>query len=101
MIAVPIGRNMRFLSVAPSYLSNCTPLISPDDLLRRHCIRQPLPSGGPYRWEFEKHGQEITIDVPGALLLDQSGLMVEAAIAGLGTAYVTEPVARAALDNGS
>jgi DNA-binding transcriptional LysR family regulator len=50
--------------------------------------------------EFEKHGQEVRIDVPGALTLDHTGLMVEATIQGLGIAYVPERAVRAGLDDG-
>jgi DNA-binding transcriptional LysR family regulator len=101
MIAVPICGTFRFLAVAsPGYLAAHAPLASPDDLRHHRCIRQRLPSGKPYRWEFEKQGQEIVIDVPGALLLNHNGLMVEAAAGGLGIAYVPEPVARPLLDKG-
>lgn len=101
MVAVRIGPDLRFLAVAaPAYLQERGPPLAPDDLRRHRCIRQRLPSGKPYRWEFAKNGQEIAVDVPGALSLDHSGLMVEAAADGLGIAYVPETVARAMLDDG-
>jgi DNA-binding transcriptional LysR family regulator len=49
----------------------------------------------------EKHGEELSIDVPGALTLDDSELMVEAAADGLGIAYVPESFAREQLDSGA
>lgn len=80
MIAIPLGRDFRFLAVAaPSYVATAAQLLTPDDLHQHRCIRQRLPSGKLYRWEFEKHGQEIVIDVPGAMTLDHTMLMVEAA----------------------
>jgi DNA-binding transcriptional LysR family regulator len=101
MIAIPIGGELRFLVVAsPAYLAGRAPPITPDDLRQHRCIRQRLPSGKPYRWEFERHGEEIRIDVPGALTLDHSGLMAQAAADGLGIAYVPESFARALLDAG-
>ncbi len=100
MIAVRIGGNMRFVAVAsPAYLAASPTPIQPDDLRQHRCIRQRLPSGKLYRWEFARHGQEIAIDVPGVLTLDHSGLMVEAAIDGLGIAFVPEDVARAGLES--
>jgi DNA-binding transcriptional LysR family regulator len=57
-----------------------------------------LPSGKSYRWEFEKRGQEMTVDGPGALTLDHIGLMVEAAVDRLGIAYVPERAAKPHLD---
>jgi DNA-binding transcriptional LysR family regulator len=101
MVAVRISDDLRFVVVAaPSYLAGRTPLITPDDLRDHDCIRQRLPSGKRYRWEFRKHGQEVAIDVPGVLTLDHNGLMVEAASDGLGLAYVPESMARDWLDDG-
>ncbi|CAB3650344.1 HTH-type transcriptional regulator PgrR [Paraburkholderia sediminicola] len=101
MVAVRISDDLRFVVVAaPSYLSGRTPLITPDDLRNHDCIRQRLPSGKRYRWEFRKHGEEMAIDVPGVLTLDHNGLMVEAASDGLGLAYVPESTARDWLDDG-
>lgn len=101
MIAIPLGADLRFLAVAaPSYLARRPPPLTPDDLHAHCCIRQRLPSGRRYRWEFRRQGQEIAIDVPGALTLDNNALMVEAAAACLGIAYVPESAARAWLDDG-
>jgi DNA-binding transcriptional LysR family regulator len=83
MVVARIGGDTRFLAVASlTYLAERPPLLVPDDLRRHRCIRHRLPSGKPYRWGFEKHGQEARIDVPGALALDHTGLIVEAAIEG-------------------
>jgi DNA-binding transcriptional LysR family regulator len=101
MIAIRIGGDMRFLAVAsPAYLSGRIPPAKPDDLRHHRCICQRLPSGRRYRWEFAKHGEETSIDVPGALTLDDNDLMVEAAADGLGIAYVPESFARPLLDAG-
>ena len=61
-----------------------------DDLQRHRCIRQRLPSGTRYRWEFERHRQQIAIDVPGPLTLNDNDLMVEVAVDGIGIGYVPE-----------
>lgn len=98
MVAVRLGPDMRFLAVAsPEYLAAHPAPKTPDALMQHQCIRQRLPSGKRYRWEFLKRRQEVAIDVPGALTLDNNQLIVEAAIDGLGIAYVPEPYARAAL----
>ena len=100
MIAVRLGGDMRFVAVAsPAYLATNSTPVHPDDLRQHRCIRQRLPSGKLYRWEFARHGQEIAVDVPGALTLNHSGLMVEAAIDGLGIAFVPEHFAHAGLDS--
>ncbi|WP_348626053.1 LysR family transcriptional regulator [Rhodomicrobium sp. R_RK_3] len=91
MVGVTISFDMRFLAVAaPDYVSRMGKPGVPDDLRRHRCIRLRLPSGTRYRWEFERHGQQIAIDVPGALTLNDNDLMVEAAVDGLGIAYVPE-----------
>ncbi len=100
MIAVRFGGEARFVAVAsPAYLAARTPPRTPDDLKNHACIRFRLRSGKIFRWEFEKHGQELAVDVPGTLTLDHVELMAEAAADGAGIAYVPERSARPYLDN--
>jgi DNA-binding transcriptional LysR family regulator len=102
MVAVRMGGDARFVAIAsPAYLAERTMPIVPEDLRRHRCIRHRLPSGKLYRWEFERRGQEVAIDVPGVLTLDSPGLMVDAALAGLGIAYVSERTVSAQLADGS
>lgn len=99
MIAVPFAGKRRFIAVAsPSYLRSAPPLNIPDDLRRHRCIRHRMPSGKPYRWEFHGDGEDIEIDAPGPLTLDNNRLMVEAAANGLGVAYVSDLAARSMLN---
>lgn len=101
MIAVSLGPDVRFIAVAaPAYLENREPPSSPDDLKDHSCIRHRLPSGKPYRWEFERKDQHIVIDVPGALTLNSIQFMVDAAVNGLGIAYVPESAALDLLKEG-
>jgi DNA-binding transcriptional LysR family regulator len=98
MIAVPIGPDIRFITVAsPDYLSTHPCPLTPDDLIRHQCIGIRMPSGKPYRWEFERHGQSLVIDPKGQLTLDNPEIMAEAAISGLGIAYLPERVASRSL----
>ena len=101
MIAVEFGGEARFLAVAsPAYWKDHNQPKTPEDLKRHRCIRLRMPSGKLYRWEFEKHGQEVTVEVSGALTLDHVELMAEAAVKGLGIAYVPERIARPYLASG-
>jgi len=101
MIAIPIDDEARFIAVAaPDYLERHGVPRSPDDLRDHACIRLRMPSGKRYRWEFERWGQELTIDAPGVLTLDHPGLMAEAAVRGLGVAYLSEHVVRDQLERG-
>lgn len=101
MIAVRFGGEVRFLAVAaPAYLAGRVPPRTPDDLKDHACIRFRLPSGKLFRWEFEKHGQEMTVEVPGPLTLNHVELMTEAAAGGLGIAYVADRSARPYIESG-
>ncbi|MDQ0393108.1 LysR family transcriptional regulator [Labrys monachus] len=102
MVAVRFGGSARFVAVAsPGYLADHAGPKVPDDLHDHACIRFRLPSGKPYRWEFERHGQELSIDVPGRLTLDHMDLMADAAAGGMGIAYVSDRCARAHIDRGA
>ncbi|GGK01596.1 LysR family transcriptional regulator [Pseudomonas matsuisoli] len=101
MVAVPLGPPLRFIAVAsPRYLAGHSAINEPGELSTHSCIRQRLPSGKRYRWEFAHDTKAVSIDVPGQLTLDSNTLMLEAAIAGLGIAYVPEPYAVAAISDG-
>jgi len=91
MIAVRLAPDTCFMTVAsPGYLAANAAPISPDNLRHHRCIGIRMPSGRPYRWEFEKHGQALTLEVSAQLILDNVELMADAAVRGLGIAYVPE-----------
>jgi DNA-binding transcriptional LysR family regulator len=91
MIAVPITRTMRSIVVgSPAYFAGRARPKTPQDLLSHRCIRARMTSGAIYRWEFEKRGQSLELDVPGDLTLDESDLMLQAALAGQGLAYLSD-----------
>ncbi|TWB08744.1 LysR family transcriptional regulator [Rhizobium sp. ERR 1071] len=101
MVAVKFGGDVRFIAVAaPSYLRGRARPNTPDDLNAHRCIRQRLPSGKRYRWEFSRRGAEMAIDVPGNLTLDDNDLLVQAAADGRGIAYVPDHFARPFLESG-
>jgi len=98
MIVVPLTRPLRYLCVAsPAYLKRAGIPKTPDDLQQHRCIGHRLPGGKLYRWEFERAGQPLTIEAPASVLLDDEDLMVDAAVKGLGIAYVLSTAAAPAL----
>lgn len=102
MIAVPCSPDLSFAVVAsPSYFQGRTRPLAPGDLLSHDCIRSRMPSGTIYRWEFEKRGEEVAIDVTGSLTLDNHNLMVEAALTGAGVVYTNEWAVAAHIEAGS
>lgn len=98
MISIPIGKTQRHVVVgAPSYFTTRTQPRSPSDLKAHVCVRYRLPGGAIYRWEFEKRGQTLSVDITGPLTLDSDRLVLRAALEGAGLAYVNEWSAREAL----
>jgi DNA-binding transcriptional LysR family regulator len=101
MISIPIGKTQRHVVVgAPSYFTTRTRPRSPSELKEHVCVRYRLPGGSIYRWEFEKRGQVLSVDVTGPLTLDSDRLVRRAALEGAGLAYVNEWSARKALAEG-
>lgn len=104
MIAVPFGGDLRMICVAaPDYLARHPAPLHPRDLSDHACLVTLAPSTGtPYRWEFEKDGEELRIAVDGPLIARDRELRVAATVAGVGIGFffedeVREPLARGAL----
>jgi DNA-binding transcriptional LysR family regulator len=91
MIAVPLGSSQRMVVVgAPAYFAKHAPPRTPADLAAHQCIRSRMANRAIWRWEFERRGESVSVDVQGPLTLDESTLMLEAARAGVGLAYLSE-----------
>jgi DNA-binding transcriptional LysR family regulator len=94
MIAVRIGPDMRMSVVgAASYFRHRPEPAKPQDLIDHNCIKLRLPHGGLYAWEFEKGGREMKVRVDGQLTYNTTAQMLNAALAGMGLAYVPEGLA--------
>jgi DNA-binding transcriptional LysR family regulator len=101
MIAVPITRPIRSIVVgSPAYFAGRKRPRTPADLAEHRCIRRRLGSGAVYRWEFEKRGEAVAIDVPGQLTLDDNDLMLLAALDGEGLAFVSDISAAQSIEAG-
>jgi DNA-binding transcriptional LysR family regulator len=102
MIAVRIGPDFRMAVVgAPSYLADRPMPKLPQDLTAHQCINLRLPTyGGIYAWEFEKRGRAVKVRVEGQLVFNNIALRVNAALAGLGLAYLPEDQVQAHLAEG-
>jgi len=92
MIAVPIGPPLRMAAVAvPGYFSSRGIPENPRDLMNHSCINQRMQtSGGLYVWDFEQRGKQVNVRVDGQLIFNTSSHIVDAALAGLGIAYLPE-----------
>jgi DNA-binding transcriptional LysR family regulator len=84
MIAVRVSEDLRLAVVgSPSYFASRSIPQKPKDLNDHRCIGLRLP-GGPYRWEFEQGRKAVTVGVNGPLIIDDTNLVIQAALAGVG-----------------
>lgn len=92
MIAVPIGPKLRMAAVAsPEYFARCAAPQPPRDLMQHCCINERMvQSGKIYAWEFEQENGKFHVRVEGQLTFNTSEHVVDAALAGLGIAFLPE-----------
>jgi DNA-binding transcriptional LysR family regulator len=96
MVAVRLTPPFQAIMVAaPGYLAARGAVVSVGDLRRHNCIgfRRPT-AGGVYAWELRDAGKDVEVGVRGTVLLTDPTYARELAIAGVGIAYVFEPLVR-------
>lgn len=102
MVSVPLGGPLSMAVVgAPAYFANRPRPRRPADLRQHACIRRRKADGSLYRWELTRRGRELSVEVPGVVTLDDDALALQAAVAGLGLAYVNAEVAAGQLSSGA
>ncbi|MBZ9738685.1 LysR family transcriptional regulator [Mesorhizobium sp. CO1-1-4] len=100
MIAVPIGGPQRMVVVgSPVYLSDREVPETPMDLRSHRCVRGRL-GGAIWPWEFQREQETLSLDVAGALILDDTATMIEAALNGAGLVYISAWTVREHLAQG-
>ena len=92
MIAMRIAPDMRLVVVAsPDYFVRHPRLRTPQDLTSHDCLGLRLPShGGLLPWEFKRRGKSIHAHVTGRLVFNFTNMIVTAALAGHGLAWVPD-----------
>ncbi|WP_434697874.1 LysR family transcriptional regulator [Pseudomonas sp. Z1-14] len=102
MIAMRIGPDMRMAVVgSPAYFAQHPKPLIPNDLTAHNCINLRMPThGGLYVWEFEKSGQELQVRVEGQLVFNTIAMRLEAALQGLGLAFMPEDLVLDAVAQG-
>ena len=102
MIAVRVSPDLRPVIVgSPGYLKSHARPKLPRDLIRHRCINFRHGDAGLYRWEFEKGKKSLSVAVSGPLIVDDLGLVIRAAIDGVGLAYMLEEDAAPHLASGA
>ncbi len=101
MVAVRITPDMsRAVVGSPAYFAHHPPPQTPHDLRAHNCIGyRKISSGELHRWAFAKDGETLNIAVRGNLILDDAGLMLDAAD-GAGLAYTADRYAAPYLADG-
>jgi DNA-binding transcriptional LysR family regulator len=92
MVAVRLTEDIQWSIVAsPAYLDRRGRPETIEDLIEHDAIGYRFPaSGSIYRWEFEREGRALSVDVTGSIIVNDGTLLVSLATAGLGLAYVAD-----------
>ena len=89
MIAVRVMEQPRFLVVgSPHYLARHGIPKTPRELQHHDCIRNRLPNGTIFGWQFEKNRRAIQVAVDSRLIVNDIDLSIRAAVDGIGLAYL-------------
>jgi DNA-binding transcriptional LysR family regulator len=101
MVAVPLGPEQRFVVAAtPDFIARHGAPNQPQELSGYPCIGRRFPSGVVYAWEFSKAGEAMSVALDSPFLLDDDDLMLEAALSGVGYAYLFETRVKDLLQQG-
>ncbi|MGX5844133.1 LysR family transcriptional regulator [Mesorhizobium sp. ArgA1] len=92
MVAVKLSDDLQMAAVAaPTYLEGRAIPRHPEDLHQHRCINFQWPGGGNlYRWEFARGKRVLEIAVQGNLTVNDTDLMLNAALGGAGVAYMID-----------
>ncbi len=102
MIAVSISPPLKMAVVAtPDYFSQYGKPLEPRDLSAHRCINLRLPTYGRLLvWDFEKDGHDVNVRVEGQFTSNKSSFIRDAALEGLGLAYIPEDLVQADITAG-
>ncbi|MGJ7575665.1 LysR family transcriptional regulator [Variovorax sp. RB2P76] len=102
MVAVRISPDMRMsVAASPEYLAGKTSPKKPQDLTEHRCVNLRLPTrGNLYAWDFEKGRKSVNVKVDGQTIFNSTALMLQAALDGLGFAYVPYDLMKPHIDAG-
>jgi DNA-binding transcriptional LysR family regulator len=102
MIAVRIGPEIRMAAVAtPSYFMKHGKPKTPQDLANHTCINMRFATlGNVYAWEFEKGSRKVNVRVEGQLTVNDIAVIRQAALNGVGIAFIPEDFTQPHLHSG-
>ena len=90
MIALRLGGTLSMQVVAaPAYLERYGIPQHPRDLRSHRCLSYYRPTdGSPYRWEFERDGQKLEVEVDGPLIVNAPEMLAQVVVDGAGISYL-------------
>jgi DNA-binding transcriptional LysR family regulator len=89
------------MTAAPNYLARAGTPVSIEDLSAHNAIGyRLLRSGAVYAWDLQQAGKDVKVDVNGSVRVSDPMGARELALAGIGIAYLHEPLVRADLAAG-
>jgi LysR substrate binding domain len=96
MVAVRVSADQRLVVVgSPDYFARRGKPAHPRDLHDHDCINlRKITSGTVDRWRFIEAGKDFEIAVDGHVVTNDGAVLVEAAVEGVGLAYVFESMVR-------
>ncbi|MBR9764860.1 MAG: LysR family transcriptional regulator [Rhodobacteraceae bacterium] len=101
MIALRVGPPLRTVIVgSPAYLDSRGAPASPEELSDHRCLGFRNAEGTLTSWDFQKDGRALSMKPGPGMVLNDGDALVDAAVSGMGLAYVLEDLARPALDDG-
>ena len=102
MVAVCISPDLRMaVAASPEYLLGKPVPRKPQDLTAHRCVNLRLPTQvNLYAWDFEKGRKSVNVRVQGQTVFNTTALMLQAALDGMGFAYVPFDLVRPHIDAG-
>ena len=102
MIAQRLSADIRWIAAAsPAYLERFGRPEHPGELRDHRCVRIKLGNDQIYDWEFERDGEEISVETPGQVTIDESHTAIGLGVSGVGVIYGSEPVLRPHIESGA
>lgn len=102
MVAVRIAPDLCLATAAaPGYFADRARPERPQDLTSHRCINLRLPThGGLYAWEFERDGESVQVRVDGQATFNNTMLMLQACLDGMGICCVPLDLLQPHIDAG-
>jgi DNA-binding transcriptional LysR family regulator len=102
MIGTRIGPDLRMAVIgSPAYFKGRKAPRTPQELADHRCINlRLLTARGLYAWELEKGGRELRVRVDGQIIVDNVPMILRAALAGFGLAFVMQDYVEAHIAKG-